>query len=212
MTRLLFILLFLGFAPQVGSLNAQVEFVPLLGVYSPTSAFPIRGRPQDAQFGPTTAKGKISIVYGVAGRWWVSPRWALTAAVLHGQPDLSVAPPSGFGTDTTFASSMTTVGFNVRFNVPISEDGPPLWVEAGPIWMKYGGQAFESYDRTSAFGGSTGFGTTLPLAPRFQVDIGLSALIYQTSLRDAQGSLPGHLQADLLARVGLVIALGRPFE
>ena len=190
--------------------QAQVEIAPYVAVYSPTSGFSVNALPGSRDFGFADAKQQVAVAIGGSVRYWTDPRFGLELTVAHGSSDIRISQDTPFTPDTSLPASITMVGLAGLFRFSLGDLPNPLWFEAGAIRIRRTGRAFRGYEVAKPIGASTGVGTSLPLTDWLRADFGFKALIYQFSVKDSLGTLPGGgMQLDLLARLGIAISFGR---
>lgn len=189
-------------------LYAQVELVPYVGFYAPTSDFKLRPLPPYTGFGLATGKQETGILLGGQARVWVTPRFGFQVGAAHAASDLKVSRQFTTAPDTSIAASLTILTFGGLVRFPVSALSNPIWGELGAAVVRRQGEVFDAYDNPRTVGGMIGLGTGLGLTNRLRADISFRGIIYKFGLQDSLGTLPSQMHVDLMAHVGLSLQLG----
>ncbi|MDX2119800.1 MAG: hypothetical protein SF070_01930 [Gemmatimonadota bacterium] len=200
------LLLLLGFVSR--PLHAQVELVPYVGFYAPTSDFKLRPLLPNTGFGLATGKQETGILLGGQARVWVTRRFGVQVGAAHAASDLKVSPQFTTAPDSSVEASLTLLTFGGLVRFPVSTLPNPIWAELGGAVVSRHGDAFDAYDNPGTVGGTIGLGTGLGLTDRLRADISFRGIVYTLSLQDSLGSLPRRTHVDLMAHVGLSLQLG----
>ena len=84
-----------------------------------------------------------------------------------------------------------------------------VWISAGPALVHHGGKAYSTYGSPTQFAAALGAGSTIAVARRLRVTLGVSALRYELniplppSLRLNPGSMERGTMTDVLVRAAL---------
>jgi hypothetical protein len=94
--------------------------------------------------------------------------------------------------------------------IPLSEFAAKLrvYLSGGGALIERGGDAYQGYSGTNAFGGIVGIGSQYRLSDRLSLQGDFQAVLYGLHLTDPSGvQYPSAFQTDLLAVLGVAIRL-----
>ncbi len=203
----LFVLL--AWAPPAFAQDADFEFVPVLGVYSPLTT--LRGIvPADS--GTTTVRltQQAGPAFGARGTFWLAGPVGLEGSFLYALSDAQVTLGSSAQTQNAhvwLASGRLVLAFG-------AQGGPIAFhVNGGLALIGRGGAAYDNVNSTTDLGGVIGAGASFHLNDRFSIRLDAEDYVYDldATLEDpAAGNslLLRRFQSDLVLSAGLSFAVG----
>jgi hypothetical protein len=186
-----------------GTADAQTRFEagPVVALYAPRGSFdPVLYYSTALPNSPGDLSG---LALGAVGRVWVGGRvgFQLEGSVAFSHVGGGATP---VGMASTNSARVFTGSAQVLLRLTPAAGPVRLWLGAGAGVVSYGGDAFASYQGGTEPAGVVGVGSTVPIGPSVDLNLGVSTLLYSLSVRDSVGTemLSGS-QVDLQLRTGV---------
>ena len=183
-----------------GSLVAFVGYYQPLGHFDPASIY--------SSSLPETPSQLRGAAWGGAGHLSIGRRFGITAQFARTTSRVPEAiTPGGPRGPTDAAVTVATV--QGQYDVSPPPKAHRVWVNAGPAWVRHGGDAYAPYGSPTSLGAALGLTITVPVASRLQLTADATGVFYvfDVPMPPAFARNPGPLehgdQRDVLVRFGL---------
>lgn len=200
-------LCWLGLLAAPARAQVSVELGPYLGVYVPTSSFESAAQSSLVSI-PSTSRHAAAVLVGAQGTLWLGSPIGVAADWWSSS---SKVRTSGVLGDTEASAKVNAWSLRLLFRLPTASLPGRVHLDAGVGVLNRSGDFYDGqYRKRRNVGGLLGLGSELPIAPRLRVHLGLGTYLYSLQLRETGGTEhDSAFQADVTARAGLSLALGR---
>jgi hypothetical protein len=183
----------------------QVEFGPLVALYSPTGSYD-----HPANFfrvgTPDRPSDNRGVAWGGEARFWMNHGLGVqlqgaTSSVDHP----SVITPAGPSPGTS--SHVTSATAQAMFGLLPASSRARLWVSAGGGMIHHSGTAYDHYGSPTHGVGVLGLGSAVALSHGLGANVGVTSLLYRWELSDNGALYQRGFEKDLLVHAGLTLSL-----
>jgi hypothetical protein len=197
----------IGTAPGTAASQIRLDVGPYVGIYAATASF------GSAPFAspiplPASSRHGMAAVVGAKSAIWVGQsiglglQWGTASSTVRTRDEASREM------ENPGRVSVSAVQLLVPLQVEALQGRGQAYLSGGVGLLQRSGEFYEAYDQVKNVAGVVGLGSKFAIAGPAHVTLDFESYLYSLQLQQPGTSFDSQFQADLLARVGVVLGLG----